>query len=220
MECHGYLHLGNILPCLLRCASPPMQCRANKETDYDSQSIQCSLNVQHDCTRNCCKIDGKIRVRQEQQKTMEVKDTVIHTGVLEDWVLNTAQMRDTKYLQRFRIPAKPLVLEYVLEQSATQEWALQNPRKPAQTETPSLPQVHRSSTSYFPPSSAQSAANSSQTQQSDTLSGHTLHLEPRSTATMHQAPYIPVHGGFKEHPLILHPYLTSTPYPVTRLNFG
>ncbi|KAJ3933723.1 MAG: hypothetical protein NXY57DRAFT_1060372, partial [Lentinula lateritia] len=85
-------------------------------------------------------IDGKIRVRQEQQKTMEVKDTVIHTGVLEDWVLNTAQMRDTKYLQRFRIPAKPLVLEYVLEQSATQEWALQNPRKPAQTETPSLPQ--------------------------------------------------------------------------------
>ncbi|KAJ4497667.1 hypothetical protein C8R41DRAFT_894578 [Lentinula lateritia] len=104
-------------------------------------SIQCSLNVQHDCTRNCCKIDGKIRVRQEQQKTMEVKDTVIHTGVLEDWVLNTAQMRDTKYLQRFRIPAKPLVLEYVLEQSATQEWALQNPRKPAQTETPSLPQI-------------------------------------------------------------------------------
>ncbi|KAJ3858109.1 hypothetical protein EV359DRAFT_88243 [Lentinula novae-zelandiae] len=79
----------------------------------------------------------------------EVKDTVIHTGVLEDWVLNTAQMQDTKYLQRFRIPAKPL-----------------NPRKPAQTETPSL-------------------------QQSDTLSGHTLHLGPRSTTIMHQAPHIP-----------------------------
>ncbi|KAJ3916142.1 hypothetical protein F5877DRAFT_47159, partial [Lentinula edodes] len=72
---------------------------SSKETDCDSQSIQCSLNVQHDCTRNRCKIDGKIRVRQEQQKTTEVKDTVIHTGVLEDWVLNTAQMRDAKYLQ-------------------------------------------------------------------------------------------------------------------------
>ncbi|KAJ4465765.1 hypothetical protein C8J55DRAFT_405138, partial [Lentinula edodes] len=93
-------------------------------------SIHCSLNVQHDCVQNKCQVEGKAAVRQEQEMTSELKDVVVHKGDLEDWVLNTAQMRDAQYLQRFRIPVVPLSLTYVLEQSTAREWAAQNPRKP------------------------------------------------------------------------------------------
>ncbi|KAJ3884626.1 hypothetical protein GG344DRAFT_60313, partial [Lentinula edodes] len=109
-------------------------------------SIHCSLNVQHDCVQNKCQIEGKAPVRQEQENTSELKDVVVHRGVLEDWVLNTAQMRDAQYLQRFRIPVVPLSLTYVLEQSAAREWAAQNPRKPTQLQAPYMlppPPQHR-----------------------------------------------------------------------------
>ncbi|KAJ3912202.1 hypothetical protein F5877DRAFT_93625 [Lentinula edodes] len=63
-------------------------------------SIHCCLNVQHDCIQNKCQIEGKAPVHQEREKTSELTDIVVHKGVLEDWVLNTAQMRDAQYLQR------------------------------------------------------------------------------------------------------------------------
>ncbi|KAJ3804861.1 hypothetical protein F5876DRAFT_82513 [Lentinula aff. lateritia] len=77
-------------------------------------------------------IEGNAPVQQEREKTSELKDIVVHKGVLEDWVLNTAQMRDTQYLQRFCISVTPLPLAYVLEKSTAHEWAAQNPRKHAQ----------------------------------------------------------------------------------------
>ncbi|KAJ4473242.1 hypothetical protein C8R41DRAFT_968057, partial [Lentinula lateritia] len=101
-------------------------------------TIHCCLNVQHDCIRNKCQIEGKAPVRQEREKTSKLKDVVVHKGVLEDWVLNTAQMRDAQYLQRFRIPVSPLPLAYVLEKSTAREWAAQNPRKHAHAPAPRM----------------------------------------------------------------------------------
>ncbi|KAJ3846380.1 hypothetical protein EV368DRAFT_52883, partial [Lentinula lateritia] len=95
-------------------------------------SIHCCFNVQHSCIQNKCQIEGNAPVQQEREKTSELKDIVVHKGVLEDWVLNTAQMRDTQYLQRFCISVTPLPLAYVLEKSTAHEWAAQNPRKHAQ----------------------------------------------------------------------------------------
>ncbi|KAJ3897713.1 hypothetical protein F5879DRAFT_782128, partial [Lentinula edodes] len=62
------------------------------------QSLECTVNVQHDCDRNRCSIVAKPAV-QEKELMPKVKDEVVHRGNLADRVLNTAQMRDAKFLQ-------------------------------------------------------------------------------------------------------------------------
>ncbi|KAE9383081.1 hypothetical protein BT96DRAFT_844587, partial [Gymnopus androsaceus JB14] len=61
--------------------------------------LLCTVNTQHDCTRNPCAIETDAPVRQECEQTVLLKGCVDHRGNICDLVLNTAQMRDAKYIQ-------------------------------------------------------------------------------------------------------------------------
>ncbi|KAE9400250.1 hypothetical protein BT96DRAFT_993265 [Gymnopus androsaceus JB14] len=104
----------------------------------------CTVNVQHDCDQNSCVIENVLPVYQEQKKTSQLKGAVVHKGNLQDKVLNTAQMRDAKYVQKFCIKAVPLSLDHVLEESATREWNAQNRSKAISGQTANTGQHPRS----------------------------------------------------------------------------
>ncbi|KAJ3858394.1 hypothetical protein EV359DRAFT_69043 [Lentinula novae-zelandiae] len=59
---------------------------------------------------------------QECEQTSKLKDEVVHKGDLNDKVLNTAQMRDVDFLQRFRIQVPQLSMDVILEESSAREW--------------------------------------------------------------------------------------------------
>ncbi|THV04278.1 hypothetical protein K435DRAFT_615688, partial [Dendrothele bispora CBS 962.96] len=63
------------------------------------EHLLCSVNVQHNCSKNGCSIQDIMPIFQERQKTNQKKGAVVHLGNLNDVVLNTAQMRDAKYIQ-------------------------------------------------------------------------------------------------------------------------
>ncbi|ESK83284.1 hypothetical protein Moror_15055 [Moniliophthora roreri MCA 2997] len=80
----------------------------------DQENVLCSVNVQHDCIRQKCKVKRSVVVRQERHDTDLRKGRVEHENDPLDVVLNTAQMRDAKYLQKFRLPHMKLpVLETI-----------------------------------------------------------------------------------------------------------
>ncbi|KAF9059623.1 hypothetical protein BDP27DRAFT_1238327, partial [Rhodocollybia butyracea] len=85
------------------------------------QSLLCAVNVQHDCTRHGCSIQYNIATFQEREKSSEMKGGVVHQGDPSDLVLNTAQMRDGKYVQKYRMASQPLQLERILDKSSARE---------------------------------------------------------------------------------------------------
>ncbi|KAJ3804502.1 hypothetical protein F5876DRAFT_53309 [Lentinula aff. lateritia] len=88
----------------------------------EKQSLQCTVNVQHDCNRHRCAVEAKQPAAQEREQTSKLKDEVVHKGDLNDKVLNTAQMRDADFLQRFRIQVPQLSMDVILEESSAREW--------------------------------------------------------------------------------------------------
>ncbi|KAF9060812.1 hypothetical protein BDP27DRAFT_1491210 [Rhodocollybia butyracea] len=94
----------------------------------EPEKLLCTVNTQHDCSRNPCTIEHDLAVRQEQEQTVHLKGRINHRGNVQDLVLNTAQMRDAKYVQRFRIAAQPLVSDHILQASAVREWDAENPK--------------------------------------------------------------------------------------------
>ncbi|KAJ3714464.1 hypothetical protein C8R42DRAFT_726467 [Lentinula raphanica] len=91
--------------------------------------LQCTVNVQHNCYQNNCQVEQVRAILQERERTGEVRGAIVHRGDIHDVVLNTAQMRDAKFVQRFRLPGKILSFEQELTASATREWdALNKPR--------------------------------------------------------------------------------------------
>ncbi|KAJ3829433.1 hypothetical protein F5880DRAFT_396644 [Lentinula raphanica] len=84
--------------------------------------LQCTVNVQHNCNQNNCQVEQVRAVLQERERTGEVRGAIVHRGDMHDVVLNTAQMRDAEFVQRFRLPGKVLSLEQELTGSAAREW--------------------------------------------------------------------------------------------------
>ncbi|KAF9060901.1 hypothetical protein BDP27DRAFT_1370126 [Rhodocollybia butyracea] len=96
------------------------------------QMLLCTANVQHNCTQNPCTIEHDAPVPQEHEQTAQFKGQVHHRGNFNDLVLNTAQMRDAKYIQRFRITPQPLPLDHTLDLSTARVWDLENKKTKTQ----------------------------------------------------------------------------------------
>ncbi|KAJ4464148.1 hypothetical protein C8R41DRAFT_739929, partial [Lentinula lateritia] len=86
-----------------------------------TQSLRCTVNVQHDCDQHHCTVEAKQPAAQEREQASKLKDEVVHKGDLNDKVLNTAQMRDADFLQRFRIQIPRLSVDVILEESSARE---------------------------------------------------------------------------------------------------
>lgn len=59
--------------------------------------------MQHNCLGNNCATSGLRVVREERESTGRTVPTVVHKNPA-DLMLNTAQMRDAKYVRKLRVP--------------------------------------------------------------------------------------------------------------------
>lgn len=66
------------------------------------------INIQHNCQQKGCTLSRTRYIRQERTQTVHTAPVVGHLRNPGDLILNTAQMWDAVYLQRFRIPSTPL----------------------------------------------------------------------------------------------------------------
>ncbi|ESK91187.1 hypothetical protein Moror_2907 [Moniliophthora roreri MCA 2997] len=89
----------------------------------EREDVLCSVNVQHDCIRQKCKVKRSAVIRQERHDTDLRKGRVEHENDPFDIVFNTAQMRDAKYLQNFRVPHTKLPVRETIYASTQREVA-------------------------------------------------------------------------------------------------
>uniref|UniRef100_A0A0W0F7S3 Uncharacterized protein n=1 Tax=Moniliophthora roreri TaxID=221103 RepID=A0A0W0F7S3_MONRR len=89
----------------------------------EREDVLCSVNVQHDCIRQKCKVKRSAVILQERHDTDLRKGRVEHENDPFDIVLNTAQMRDAKYLQNFRVPHTKLPVRETIYASTQHEVA-------------------------------------------------------------------------------------------------
>lgn len=85
------------------------------------KDLLCTINVQHNCVEQHCKATGHQDIYQECQLTTHTWPTVAHNQVLNNLVLNTAQMWDVIHVQGFRITSESLDLDDIVYQSAVNE---------------------------------------------------------------------------------------------------
>ncbi|KAJ7223860.1 hypothetical protein B0H12DRAFT_1213067 [Mycena haematopus] len=90
---------------------------------YNTEDLLCTVNVQHNCLDHGCAPTSTRPVFQERIRTDQTRAQIAHTQNPTDLVLNTAQMRDAKHLQKFRIAIPELVRDTVIHQSAVNELA-------------------------------------------------------------------------------------------------
>ncbi|KAJ6542980.1 hypothetical protein B0H19DRAFT_1212717 [Mycena capillaripes] len=137
-----------------------------------AMELRCTVNVQHNCLDNHCGATTSIPVFQERIQTTQTQARVAHTQNIDDVVLNTAQMRDAMFVQRFRLDS-PRVNEdefdALIHQSAAKEIdarktqasatsKTQAPRPQSRTPVPSSslhlsplpPRISALQNSYFP----------------------------------------------------------------------
>ncbi|KAJ6503838.1 hypothetical protein C8R45DRAFT_894926 [Mycena sanguinolenta] len=88
---------------------------------YKYQDFICTVNVQHNCMDNNCGPTASRAVYQERQPTNLTQAQIAHSANPTDLVLNTAQMRDATYVQRFRINSDILDENTIIHQSAVNE---------------------------------------------------------------------------------------------------
>ncbi|KAJ7294046.1 hypothetical protein C8J57DRAFT_1042339 [Mycena rebaudengoi] len=94
--------------------------------------ILCTINVQHNCEVHKCGPTGFQHVYQERELTQHTRAVIAHVGEPEDFILNTAQMRDAVDVQRFRIASPYLDADTVItssilaEHEAKKELAIDN----------------------------------------------------------------------------------------------
>ena len=84
----------------------------------DLQDIICTINTQHECERHNCQNTAFRFVFQERTKTSHKVPVVEHRGSLDQFILNTGQMRDAKHVQKLRIPSQPLDFDTTVHESA------------------------------------------------------------------------------------------------------
>lgn len=78
----------------------------------------CTINVQHPCANNGCAETAEAVVNQERKKTSKTRPMVEHKPPHDLYVVNTAQMRDARILQRFRLDTPILDRDATLYTSA------------------------------------------------------------------------------------------------------
>jgi hypothetical protein len=91
---------------------------------FSLQDILCTVNTQHNCSANSCTTSNIRFIFQERERTEQTRPMVAHASP-EDIVLNTAQMRDAIYVQRFRLPSETLDSDEVIMASSARESASQ-----------------------------------------------------------------------------------------------
>ncbi|KAJ7176536.1 hypothetical protein C8R46DRAFT_1213111 [Mycena filopes] len=87
------------------------------------EDIQCTINIQHNCADNNCRVERSKTVFQEREKATEKALAVTHGSHSNDWVINTAQMRDAAMLETFRFTPERLVRADIIRASAQLEFA-------------------------------------------------------------------------------------------------
>ncbi|KAJ7019780.1 hypothetical protein C8F04DRAFT_1404097 [Mycena alexandri] len=85
--------------------------------------IQCTINIQHNCADNNCRVERSRKVYQEREEATQKALAVTHTFPSNDWVVNTAQMRDAATLEPFRFTPQRLVRSDIIRVSAELEYA-------------------------------------------------------------------------------------------------
>lgn len=94
------------------------------------------MNVQHNCALHQCTTAQIRHVYQERERTDATEPIISHVRNPEDIVLNTAQMRDAAYVQRFRLQSPLLDEDQIITASAAREVALQKAARNASTPCP------------------------------------------------------------------------------------
>ncbi|KAI0737866.1 hypothetical protein BC629DRAFT_1687266 [Irpex lacteus] len=79
----------------------------------DIQTLVCSVNVQHNCANNGCDLSDTRTVYLEREQQAERAAAVHHLNP-DDLVLNTAKMRDARFVQTFAISPPDVNLDSVL----------------------------------------------------------------------------------------------------------
>ncbi|PBK79410.1 hypothetical protein ARMGADRAFT_1049148 [Armillaria gallica] len=95
--------------------------------------LLCTVNVQHDCSRNDCTPDASVPIFQERQQTDKVHRRIRHRNPA-DIVLNTAQMRDAVHVQPFRRPSPALNADEIIHRSVQKEVDISTTAKHATTD--------------------------------------------------------------------------------------
>ena len=75
------------------------------------------VNAQHNCSEHHCGTANTRNVYQEHEKTAQTQPVVSHI-MPQDVVLNTAQMQDAVYVQKFRQCLATLDAEQLIMESA------------------------------------------------------------------------------------------------------
>ncbi|KAJ7711756.1 hypothetical protein B0H16DRAFT_1667716 [Mycena metata] len=97
--------------------------------------ILCTVNVQHNCNAQHCGPTGFRYIYQERETTTHTRPVIVHTGVEDDFVLNTGQMRDAINLQPFRTNSQVLDMDTVIEASVLREFHQEKAAKTSQSTT-------------------------------------------------------------------------------------
>ncbi|THU99664.1 hypothetical protein K435DRAFT_818510 [Dendrothele bispora CBS 962.96] len=87
----------------------------------NAKDILCMVNTQHHCFGNNCKATAHRQIRQEREKTLNSEALIDHSHNPEDCFLNTAQMRNAKHVQKFRIKSPTLNPETIIIRSVARE---------------------------------------------------------------------------------------------------
>ncbi|KAI0825275.1 hypothetical protein BC628DRAFT_1320341 [Trametes gibbosa] len=65
--------------------------------------ILCTVNVQHNCAKNFCRVTAHRAIYQEREKTSMTRLAIAHAGDPQDIMLNTFQMRNARYVQTLAV---------------------------------------------------------------------------------------------------------------------
>ncbi|KAJ7126468.1 hypothetical protein C8R43DRAFT_897899 [Mycena crocata] len=94
------------------------------------KDIKCTVNVQHNCADNKCRSTRTRIVFNEREKTSNRALAVEHNSK-SDLVVNTAQMRDAAYLDKFRWTPPALVRKNIIHEAAEKAYSeRQKTKKP------------------------------------------------------------------------------------------
>lgn len=85
------------------------------------QDLLCTVNTQHNCAKSKCGPTSHRPIYQERHQTQERRSIIEHNVNPDNRVLNTAQMRDVIYLQKYRLSSESLDADTVIHQSAANE---------------------------------------------------------------------------------------------------
>lgn len=116
-------HLVPVQVCLFYCTgcSGSYVCCYVISKQTSAQNILCTANLQHCCEPNKCSISATTPIYEERQRTEKTKPAVQHIGNADDLVLNTARMRDARFMRRLRSPLESLTMDSAILEGTARE---------------------------------------------------------------------------------------------------